>query len=191
MNGLGGGEEMKENAVLGAIRDRRTIRRYSSQKVTEDFLLSILEAGRWAPSGKNSQPWRFILIQDPKAKEALSNHTRYGSIIAQASAAIAVFLDSQSGYDRVKDLQAIGACMQNMLLAAHSLGLGASWQGEILNGREEVERLLKVPPHFELMAVLTLGYPAASDSSSSRRELDELVCLDRFANPLSAEKENG
>jgi len=186
---------MKENLMLEAIRSRRTIRRYSAQKVTEDLLFSILEAGRWAPSGKNSQPWRFILVQDPKVKEALSNCTRYGSIIAEASAIIALFLDSQSGYDRVKDLQAIGACMENMLLAAHSVGLGASWQGEILNRRGEVEGLLGVPSHFELMAVLTLGYPVVSDSSSSRRELEELVCLDHFGNTLSAakgaKKENG
>ena len=68
----------------------------------------------------------------------------------------------------------MGACMQNMLLAAHSLGLGASWQGEILNQAEEVEKLLGVPAAFELMAVLTLGYPARTDQTSSRREIREL-----------------
>ena len=133
---------MESNPVLAAIRGRRTIRNYTSKEVEKGLLHAVLEAGRWAPSGKNGQPWRFIVIGDQKIKEALSQCTRYGSIIAQAPVAIAVFLDSQSSYDRTKDLQAIGACMENMLLAAHSLGLGASWQGEILNRRAEVEKLL-------------------------------------------------
>jgi nitroreductase len=177
--------EMESNAVLEAILRRRTIRHYTSREVGEGPLLSILEAGRWAPSGKNGQPWRFIVVREEKTKEALSRLTRYGSIIAQASVVITVFLDAGAGYDRVKDLQAIGACMQNMLLAAHSLGLGASWQGEILNQVEEVEKLLGVPAAFELMAVLTLGYPARTDQTSSRKEIEDLVCLDRFGNPLS------
>lgn len=176
---------MESNAVLEAILRRRTIRHYTSREVGEGPLLSILEAGRWAPSGKNGQPWRFIVVREEKTKEALSRLTRYGSIIAQASVVIAVFLDAGAGYDRVKDLQAIGACMENMLLAAHSLGLGASWQGEILNQAEEVEKLLGVPAAFELMAVLTLGYPARTDQTSSRRGLQDLACLDRFGNPLS------
>jgi len=84
----------------------------------------------------------------------------------------------------VKDLQAIGACMQNMLLAAHSLGLGASWQGEILNRADEVEELLGVPSYYELMAVLTLGYPGGAGQASSRRRLSELAHLDGYGNPL-------
>jgi nitroreductase len=176
--------EMESNAVLEAILRRRTIRHYTSREVGEGLLLSILEAGRWAPSGKNGQPWRFIVVREEKIKEALSRLTRYGSIIAEASVVITVFLDAGASYDRVKDLQAIGACMENMLLAGHSLGLGASWQGEILNRAEEVEGLLGVPPDFELMAILTLGYPARTDQASSRKEIEDLVWLDRYGNPL-------
>jgi nitroreductase len=175
---------MELNPVLAAIQGRRTIRNYTSEEVGKGLLLSVLEAGRWAPSGKNGQPWRFIVIGDPKVKEALSQYTRYGSIVAQASVVVGVFLDSQSSYDRTKDLQAIGACMQNMLLAAHSLGLGASWQGEILNRRAEVESLLGAPSDYELMAVLTLGFPSRSDQSSSRKALEEIAYLDRYGNPL-------
>lgn len=175
---------MKSNPVLEAILVRRSIRHYTSQEVGEELVLTILEAGRWAPSGKNGQPWRLVVVRDPETKEALSQLTRYGSIIAQAAVVIVSFLDNQSGYDRVKDLQAMGACMQNMLLAAHSLRLGASWQGEILNRAEEVERLLGVPSSYELMATLTLGYPAQSDLSSTRRELQDLAYLDRYGNPL-------
>lgn len=182
---------MESNPVLAAIQGRRTLRNYTSGEVGKELLLSVLEAGRWAPSGKNGQPWRFIVIGDREIKEALSHCTRYASIIAQAPVAIVVFLDSQSSYDRTKDLQAIGACMENMLLAAHSLGLGASWQGEILNSRAEVEGLLGVPPGYELMAVLTLGFPSRLDQTSSRKALEEIAYLDRYGNPLPMRKEDG
>lgn len=180
---------MELNPVLAAIQGRRTIRNYTSEEVGKGLLLSVLEAGRWAPSGKNGQPWRFIVIRDPKVKEVLSQYTRYGSIIAQAPVAIAVFLDAQSSYDRTKDLQALGACMENMLLAAHSQGLGTSWQGEILNRREEVETFLGVPANYELMAVLALGFPSRSDQSSSRKALEEIAYLDRYGNALRIDKE--
>jgi len=182
---------MESNPVLAAVRGRRTIRNYTSKEVEKGLLDAVLEAGRWAPSGKNGQPWRFIVIGDQKIKEALSQCTRYGSIIDQAPVAIAVFLDSQSSYDRTKDLQAIGACMENMLLVAYSLGLGASWQGEILNRRAEVEKLLGVPADYELMAVLTLGFPASSDQLSSRRALREIAYLDRYGNALPIREDRG
>jgi nitroreductase len=86
---------MESNPVLAAIQGRRTLRNYTSGEVGKELLLSVLEAGRWAPSGKNGQPWRFIVIGDREIKEALSQCTRYASIIAQAPVAIVVFLDSQ------------------------------------------------------------------------------------------------
>jgi nitroreductase len=81
--------------------------------------------------------------------------------------------------------------MENMLLAAHSLGLGASWQGEILNRRAEVEKLLRVSADYELMAVLTLGFPASSDQLSSRRALREIAYLDRYGNALPTREDRG
>lgn len=88
---------------------------------------------------------------------------------------IAVFLDNNESYDRTKDLQAIGACMQNMLLAAHSTGLGAVWLGEILNKRKEVEAVLGSPAGCELMAVIALGRPAGKNVKSTRKSLKDIL----------------
>jgi nitroreductase len=119
-------------AVLDAIRSRRSIRQYSDDPVSDDDVRAILEAGRWAPSGLNNQPWRFGVVRDPECKNAISELTRYRQIIRNAPVIIAVFLDNDAGYDRVKDCQSIGACLQNMWLATHTLGLGGVWLGEIL-----------------------------------------------------------
>lgn len=161
--------------VLEAIKSRRSVREYAGKEVGADLIREVLEAARWAPSGKNNQPWKFTPVTDKKLKEALAEHTQYGGIIKKAMTVIAVFLDETESYNRTKDVQAIGACIQNMLLAAHGLGLGAVWLGEILNQRHKVEELLKAPESFELMACVALGYPKKKGSGPGRKSVAELT----------------
>lgn len=160
--------------ILNLIKSRRSIRKYKNKAVPAGYIDKILEAGRWAPSGQNNQPWRFAVVKDEKIKRQLSETTKYKRIITGAPAVICVFLDNIEGYNRTKDLQAIGACLQNMLLEAYFLKLGACWIGEILNQRGQVEELLEVPESFELMAVIAIGYPAEK-GGSCRDKLKELV----------------
>jgi nitroreductase len=168
-------EEATMNDVLKAIRERRSVRKFTTEQVSEEALGEILEAGRWSPSGLNNQPWRFVVIVDPEMRSTISEKTKYRKVLEQAPLQIAVFLDVEVSYNREKDLQGVGACLQNMQLAAHSLGLGAVWMGEILNRREEVEQALQVPERFELMAVLAVGHPDGTPAQSSRKPLSELI----------------
>ncbi|MDX1763316.1 MAG: nitroreductase family protein [bacterium] len=163
------------NPVLQTIRNRRSIRKFTNKRVNDAHLRSILEAGRWAPSGLNNQPWRFVTIADASMRQAVSEQTKYQKVMKAAPLHIAVFLDAEQSYNRTKDVQGIGACLQNMLLTVHSLGLGAVWMGEILNRREEVEKILGVPKSYELMAVLAVGHPVRSSQDSDRKSLSELV----------------
>ncbi len=162
-------------SVLDVIRTRRSVREFTDQQVSDGQIEQILEAGRWAPSGLNNQPWRFAVIRNASLKEQVADCTSYRKTMNEANVLIGVFLDTNTVYDRTKDVQAIGACIQNMLLAIHDLGLGACWMGEILNRCSEVERLLGVPETHELMVVLAVGHPKARERSSSRKSLDELI----------------
>jgi len=144
--------------VHDAIINRRSIRVYKDDHPTRDNIEKIINAAIWAPSGLNNQPWRFKIIKDKKIKSSLANYTKYADIIKSAPLAICVFLDNTASYDRDKDLMAIGACIQNMLLEAHSLGLATCWLGEILNRKEEVRDFLGLKEKYELMAVITIGY---------------------------------
>jgi nitroreductase len=163
------------HAVLDAIRSRRSIRQYSDDPVSGDDLSAILEAGRWAPSGLNNQPWRFAVVRDSKVKEEIAKQTRYRQIILNAPVIIVVFIDNDAGYDRVKDCQGIGACLQNMWLATHALDLGGVWLGEILKNRDRVGEILESPKSYELMAVLAIGHPKQRQQKSDRKSLSELV----------------
>ncbi len=163
------------------IYERRSIRHFDNRPLTKELLDTILDAGRWAPSGLNNQPWRFAVIEDPKLKLKLSELTKYHRIIEEAPAIICVFLDNKSLYHREKDIQGIGAALQNMLLMAHSLGLGAVWLGEILKNGDQACKILELEPRYELMAVIATGYPASElkNKKISRKPLEELILLRR------------
>lgn len=161
--------------ILNIVKKRRSIRKYKTRRVPDLLVSQILEAGRWAPSGLNNQPWRFLVIKETATKNKLAGFTKYSQIIKNANAVILVYMDSQVTYNRDKDLMAIGACIQNMLLEAHSLGLGACWLGEILNHKKEVSSYLGLPVNLELMAVISLGYSADKLIKGKRQTLKSLI----------------
>jgi nitroreductase len=171
--------QLPDSPILKAIRERRSVRHFTDAPVSREVLMTALKAASWAPSGLNNQPWRFTLIWDQAMQEAVAALTRYSHIMKSASVLVGVFLDKDSSYDYTKDCQAVGACLQNLLLALHSLDLGAVWIGEILKNKERVNEILELPERFELMAVVAVGHPAHRDQKSQRRPLEELILLDR------------
>ena len=156
------------------------MREFTNDDLDDPVIEKIIDAGRWAPSGLNNQAWRFIVVRDNGIKEKLSILTHYGSIIKNAPVLIAVYLDRNEMYDHTKDVQSIGACIQNMLLAVHSLGLGAVWLGQILNKKEGVNMALDTPASYELMAIIALGHPVQKNRVSERKELSQLVFREKF-----------
>ncbi|MEW6376913.1 MAG: nitroreductase family protein [Thermodesulfobacteriota bacterium] len=166
-----------EHPVIRAIRTRRSIRQFTKESVSDEILNQILESGLWAPSGKNNQPWKFAIVRDRTLKESLASLTHYGSTIENAPVCIAVFLDHSRVYDRVKDVQAIGACIQNMLLTIHSMGLGGVWLGEILKNKEKVGELLGASKDLELMAVVAFGHLSKRPGGGERDSLEEKIFL--------------
>jgi nitroreductase len=91
-----------------------------------------------------------------------------------------VFLDKKSSYSLEKDLMAIGACIQNMLLYIHAIGLGACWLGEILNQRKAIKKFLKLSTNLKLQAVLVIGYPLSAAQKSKRKALANLIINNPF-----------
>ncbi len=160
--------------VLQLIKKRRSVRKFKNKTVSKGMIDKILEAARWAPSGLNNQPWKFMVLEKRK-KGLLANYTHYSRVIKSADKLILVFMDKKSSYNYEKDLMAIGACIQNMLIFIHSAGLGACWLGEILNQRNQVQKALKTSQNLELEAVLALGYPVLEPRKSKRRSLKNLI----------------
>ncbi len=162
--------------TLDCIKRRRSVRRYIGEEIKRETIEDILEAGRLAPSGKNGQPWRFYVVQNDKTLlRKIAEQTVYFSSVVYADCLILVFMDKVKSYHYLKDAQAIGACVENMLLAAEELGVGACWNGEILRNADQVKEILSLGKRYDLMAMITLGYADRENMKSLRIPLEEVV----------------
>jgi len=170
---------MDKNPTLDAIYNRRSVRNFLPEPVPDDAIREIIRAGTWAPSGLNNQPWRFAVVRDADLKDKLSECTRYGQIIKNAPALIIVFIDKDAMYNATKDHQAMGACMQNILLAIHAIGYGGVWLGEILKNAAKVNEILELPDKLDLMAIIAFGKPKNRDQKSMRKDISEVIVLEK------------
>jgi nitroreductase len=164
------------NEVLKAIKNRRTVRRFKPNPIDEEMLQIILDAGRWAPSFSNLQPWRFIVIKDQGLKSALDKAAKESVLhlgITEAPVVILVCVDRR--IDPLHAIEAGSAATQNMTLAAHSLGLGAGWIG--IWGTEaetSIRKILNLPDTIRAVSLLPIGIPDESPESH-RKSIEELT----------------
>ncbi len=164
--------------AMEAILGRRSIRSYQAREVPEEILSKVLEAGRWAPSASNFQPWKFVVVRDPRVRTELARVATYGKFLTEAPLAIAVVIDPWSSNHPVEDG---AAATLNMLLAAHALGLGGCWIGSYNSSYEDQARkILGIPDDRRLLSIIALGY-AAETPDRSRVDLARLVCYDRYS----------
>ena len=156
--------------IMRAIKERRSVRDYAAAQVEKSAVRQIIAAGTLAPSGKNGQPWRFAVVhKDKELLHKIAACTVYESFVSRADCLVCVFLDKAESYHYVKDCQAIGACIQYMLLAATELNLGACWIGEILNRDAAVKKLLRIDNRYDLMAVVAIGQKSEAAPSRAPR----------------------
>jgi nitroreductase len=164
------------NDVLNTIKNRRTIRKFKPDPIDEEKLQMILEAGRWAPSFSNLQPWRFIVIKDQDLKNALDKAAKESVLhlgIREAPVVILVCVDRR--IDPLHAIEAGTAATQNMALAAHSLGLGAGWIGVWGTEAETaIQKLLQLPETTRAVSLLPIGNPAESPQAN-RKPLEQFI----------------
>jgi len=174
------------NEVLEAIRNRRSVMRFESTGIDDDKVESILEAGRWAPSWINKQPWNFIVIKNQKTKEQLSEvvPTAFVQGLKEAPLCITVTVDSiDDPYHFVEDG---AAATQNIALAAHSLGLNSAWIGvfDLKNQKNSAEskikKILEIPKENRIIAILPIGHVKNELPKKDRKPLKQIVYEEKF-----------
>lgn len=156
--------------LLDVIKSRRSIRRYTKAEVNNDVVEKIIEAGMYAPSAVNKQPWHFIVFNDKEQGRQIMEVHPNARMVIDSSKNIVVCIDEDLQHDDGYGIQDCSAAIENMLLAAHSLGLGACWMG-IYPREKRVARLKKIfqlPDHITPLAVISLGYPNESKEIASR-----------------------
>ena len=175
--------------LFEALRERRSVRSFTSEPIPSTFLEKILEAARWAPSAGNCQARDVIIIQNDKIKQKLSAAALDQICIEEAPINIVVCaneLRSARRYgDRGKAFYCIldaAATVQNILLAAHGLGLGACWIGAFND--QLVSEILYLPTWLRPVAIIPIGHPGETPEKPQRLSLKDLVHIDRYQQPL-------
>jgi nitroreductase len=193
--------------LFEAIKNRRSIRRYTSDPVDDKKIEAILEAGRWAPSWSNTQCWRFIVVRDPEIKAKLAgtllkfkrldkemdnpaiNILNTVPVVIVVCAEMdktggppgsggggGVFITDKGDWFMFDTALAV----QNMVLAAHGLGLGTVILGTI--DAAKAEKVLDVPKGYRVVTLFPVGVPTQEGKAPPRKELSEIAFKDRWGN---------
>lgn len=155
----------RNNAAYMNIIGRTSVRRYTDEPVADDLKRSLLHAAMSAPSGVNRQPWEFILVDDKKLLESLAEALPYAKMAATAPMAIVPCGDSDrflEGIDSELWVQDLSAASENILLAAHALGLGGVWTCLYPHSdrMEAVRKILNVPDKLIPFNLIPVGHPS-------------------------------
>lgn len=164
-------EEKHSNMdVIEAILTRRSIRKYSAEPVSEQDLATVLRAGSYAPSAHNLQPWRFIVVRDAQKLKEIADRHRYASMLPGAGCGIIVCGDKAVQKKVGFLVEDCSAAIQNMLLAAHSLGLGTVWCGVYPVTRliKAFSAMLHLPGTIIPVGLVALGHKAEDRQVSER-----------------------
>ena len=169
--------------VFEAIQKRKSVRAYQSEPIPPEIMERLLEAARIAPSAANFQPWHFIVVTDSEKRKVISKGP-YASFVTQAPVVIVGCGDmkASSNWATVD----VSIALENTVLAATAEGLGACWIGGF--HEDEVKELLKIPEHFKVVALLTVGYPREKVDIGQkllrlirrRKTLDEIVSAEEY-----------
>ena len=160
---------------MDAIFKRVSVRKYTDEPVSDEQVRQLLRAGMAAPSASNQQPWEFYVVRDKGTLEQLSKVSPYTGMTKDAAVAIAPCIRvEQLKMDLMAD-QDMGACVENILLEAVELGLGAVWQGvypirPLINA---VRAILDVPCRLDPFCLIAIGHPAVEPEPTGPGRYDE------------------
>ena len=159
--------------TLEAIFTRRSIRKFSDRQIQESDINRLLKAGMYAPSANNSQPWHFVVISERELLDRIPTFHPWSKMCFQAPLAIVVCAYVPAGKKFDLWVQDCSAATQNILLAAHAIGLGGVWLG--VHPREEriagVRDLLGLPEEVHPVSIVVLGYPNEQPETPERFDL--------------------
>jgi len=164
--------------VYECIRTRRTVRIFKPDPVPDEILHNVLQAGRWAPSSSNTQPWHFVVVRNRATIAAIGRIATQGSFIGQAPLVIAIVMENA----RRPQLDA-GRAIQQMELMAWSKGLGTCFVGlRAVEQQAAIKNLLGIPETMELITVLPFGYRSAGRRGTGvpRKPLAEIAHSEKF-----------
>lgn len=167
------------------VKNRRSVRDFKDAEISEDAVIKIIDAGRWAPSAGNAQDIRFIVIKDRNTKTKLAKAAHGQNYLIDAPVVIAVCSDpSQLGRkygERGTDFYSLvdgAAAIQNMMLEAENLGIGSCWIGAFND--KEVKDVLMIPENVRVVGIIPLGYYSKKPHPPFKTDLHNVIFLEKW-----------
>jgi nitroreductase len=156
--------------LIDCILTRRSIRKYTEQEISGARIEQLLEAAMHAPSAQNQQPWHFIVIRERKMIDTIADRHSYAKMLYNANKVILICGDTDKEISKGYWPVDCSAATQNLLLAAHALGLGAVWLGvhPMEDRKTMLRELFSLPDNIQPFALVSLGYPAEERSATGR-----------------------
>jgi len=154
--------------VFDAIKERRSIRRYKGEPIQKDDIEKMVEAARLAPSAKNLQPWKLIIVQDPKVLEELVPICQAQEFVGEAGAFIVGMVDG-SKWSKID----LTIAMDHLSLEAVELGYGTCWIGAF--DEDGLKQKLDLPEGYEPLVCMTIGVSDVKPGSPTKKTVEELV----------------
>ncbi|HSQ49249.1 MAG TPA: nitroreductase family protein [Candidatus Deferrimicrobiaceae bacterium] len=164
-------------SILDSILSRRSVRKYENKEIPREVVNQILEAGRQAPSAVNKQPIRFVIVKDGDLTKNFSS-ALFNRFVKDAPMVIVGCADVKSFQTGKWAVIDTTIALQNMVIAAWSLGVGSCWIGAF--DEEKIKQLLKIPEKWKVVALVTFGYPAEESKPKKKKSVEELFGFNSF-----------
>lgn len=166
--------------IIEAINKRYSCRAYQDKAVEAEKINQILEAARLAPSAKNLQDWRFVVVTDAALRQRLCVAANNQSFVAQAPVVIVAccVVDHIMRCGQPIGPIDVAIALEHIALEATELGLGSCWIGSF--SPEQVRPILGIPPSVTIIELMTLGYPAIPQGPRKREPLDSIACYNQW-----------
>ncbi len=164
--------------LIELIKKRRSIREFADKPIAQEVLEKIIDAGRFAPTARNVQPWRFVAVTEKGTLEKIAGITENGKFIASAGACVLVFSEDTKYY-----LEDCSAATQNIMLAAAASGIGSCWvAGDKKVYAKEFNLLLGVPENLKIVSLICFGYPVTEKAFRimEKKNLKEILHWEKF-----------
>jgi nitroreductase len=179
--------------VFDAIRGRRSIRKYKDKQVPWDNIVTIMQAGKYAPSAGNLQNWKFIVVKSDAKRMSITKACLQQDWMETSPVFIVVVAEPEKGErhygtrgERLYTIQGCAAAIENMLLTAHSLGLGTCWIGAF--DEDEIIRILNLPEEKTVQAVITIGYADEAPEAPPKYRIEHMMFFEKWWGRIESPK---
>jgi len=176
---------MNDGDILELIKSRRSIRSFLNKEVPNELVMKVLEAGRWAPSASNNQPWRFIVVNTTGLRDRIADMAEVFSMNGFVKRTPVIIVLYTEEFHKWVDLDC-GMASQNIMLEAYSLGLGTCFIGGYRE--KEIKELLNLPLKARILGLIVLGYPDEKPEPRKRYLLNEISSFGSYNRLIAKNK---